>query len=63
MINSILASIDRIYKKALAIAQDHCGVLQNFTKVENLTNPKLKNNPTAFSHALKNILKHDKKPG
>ena len=42
MINSILASIGRIYKKALAKTKDWCGVLQNFSKVANMTNPKSK---------------------
>lgn len=58
MINSILASIGRIYKKALAKTKDWCGVLQKFSKVANMTNPNTA--PAAFSHAMKNIFKNDK---
>ena len=36
---------------------------QNFTKIANVTSLRLKNNLAAFSHALKNILKNDKKLG
>lgn len=36
-------------------------MLQNFTKVSNMKNPKLKNKPAAFPPALKNILKSNKK--
>lgn len=36
---------------------------QNFTKVANMTNLKLKNNPAAFPRVLKNILKSDRKLG
>ena len=43
MINSILVSIGRIYKKVLTKTQELCGVMQNFTKIANMTNPKLKN--------------------
>lgn len=42
--------------------KDWCGVMQNFTKVANMKNPKLQNNTTIFPHALKDILKTDKKP-
>lgn len=55
--NPVFTSISRICKKSSARTQDWSGILQNFTKVANVTNPKLKNNPTAFSYALKDILK------
>ena len=63
MINSILVNIGRIYKKVLTKAQELCGGMQDFTKIANMTNPKLRNNQAAFSHAVKNIWKNDKKPG
>ena len=34
---------------------------QNFTKVVNMMSLRLKNNLAAFSHALKTIVKNDKK--
>ena len=44
--------------------QDWCRILQkNFTKVANMRSLRLKNNLAAFSNALKNILKIDKKLG
>ena len=63
MINFILISISRVYKKVQAKTQDWSGVLQNFAKGTNMLSPELKNNTAAFCHALKNILKSDKKLG
>ena len=49
-------------EKCPAKAKDWSGVMQNFTKVANMKYPKLQNNTTIFPHALKDILKTDKKP-
>ena len=63
MINSILSSSIRIYKRATAKMQGWRGVRQNFTKVVNMKHPKLKKNPATIFHVLKNILKNDKNKG
>ena len=64
LLNSILTSISRLCK---SLQQKHkTGVesyKKNFTKVANMTSLRLKNNLAMFSHALKNILKNDKKLG
>lgn len=54
IINSILTSVS-------GTLQEWFGILQNSTKILNMTNPKLKNNPAEFPHTLRNILKSNKK--
>lgn len=60
LINSILTSISGALKKTLAKLQGWYGMLQNFKKISNMANPKLKNNPAVFPQALKNVLKSNK---
>ena len=47
-------------KKASAKSQVLRGTKPNLTNVANMKIPKLNNNPVAFSHTLKNILKSGK---